>query len=171
MNNKKIKQLVVNAMFIALLVVSSYIAIPINNISFTFQLLVVFLIVLLLDIKNSFIVLVIYLLMGLIGLPVYSGFTSGLTPSFGFIIGFTTVPIIHYFLNRIIKIKNTSLKYFIISIINLIIINIIGTIYFIIYMQVDIITALSITVFPFVLIDILKIIISIIVSKRIKEYV
>lgn len=171
MNNKKIKQLVVNAMFIALLVVSSYIAIPINNISFTFQLLVVFLIVLLLDIKNSFIVLIIYLLMGLIGLPVYSGFTSGLTPSFGFIIGFTTVPIIHYFLNRIIKIKNTSLKYFIISIINLIIINIIGTIYFIIYMQVDIITALSITVFPFVLIDILKIIISIIVSKRIKEYV
>lgn len=171
MDNKKIKQLVVNAMFIALLVVSSYIAIPINNISFTFQLLVVFLIVLLLDIKNSFIVLVIYLLMGLIGLPVYSGFTSGITPSFGFIIGFTTVPIIHYFLNIIIKIKNTSLKYFIISIINLIIIDIIGTIYFIIYMQVDIITALSITVFPFVLIDILKIIISIIVSKRIKEYV
>lgn len=171
MNNKKIKQLVVNAMFIALLVVSSYIAIPINNISFTLQLLVVFLIVLLLDIKNSFIVLVIYLLMGLIGLQVYSGFTSGLTPSFGFIIGFTTVPIIHYFLNRIIKIKNTSLKYFIISIMNLIIINIIGTIYFSIYMQVDIITALSITVFPFVLIDILKIIISIIVSKRIKEYV
>lgn len=171
MDNKKIKQLVVNAMFIALLVVSSYIAIPINNISFTFQLLVVFLIVLLLDIKNSFIVLVIYLLMGLIGLPVYSGFTSGITSSFGFIIGFTTVPIIHYFLNIIIKIKNTSLKYFIISIINLIIIDIIGTIYFIIYMQVDIITALSITVFPFVLIDILKIIISIIVSKRIKEYV
>lgn len=171
MNNKKIKQLVVNAMFIALLVVSSYIAISINNISFTLQLLVVFLIVLLLDIKNSFIVLVIYLLMGLIGLPVYSGFTSGLTPSFGFIIGFTTVPIIHYFLNRIIKIKNISLKYFIISIMNLIIIDIIGTIYFSIYMRVDIITALSITVFPFVLIDILKIIISIIVSKRIKEYV
>ena len=46
MTNKKIKQLVVDAMFIALLVVSSFISIPINQVPYTLQTLVVFIILL-----------------------------------------------------------------------------------------------------------------------------
>ena len=56
MTNKKIKQLVVDAMFIALLVVSSFISIPINQIPYTLQTLVVFIVLLMLDCKNGIIV-------------------------------------------------------------------------------------------------------------------
>ena len=44
MKNKIIKQLVVNAMFIALLVVSSFISIPVNQVPYTLQTLLVFII-------------------------------------------------------------------------------------------------------------------------------
>ena len=76
MKNKKIKQLVVNAMFIALLVVSSFISIPINQVPITLQTLLVYIIILAFDFKNSIIIFVIYLIMGLIGLPIFSNFSS-----------------------------------------------------------------------------------------------
>ena len=47
MKNKIIKQLVVDAMLIALLVVSSFISIPINQVPYTLQTLVVFIILIL----------------------------------------------------------------------------------------------------------------------------
>ena len=104
MKNKIIKQLVVDAMLIALLVVSSFISIPINQVPYTLQTLVVFIILILLDIKNSIIIFLIYLIMGLIGLPVFSGFSSGITPTLGFIIGFIISPFIYLINNKIISI-------------------------------------------------------------------
>ena len=56
MKNKTIKQLVVNAMFIALLVVSSFISIPINQVPITLQTLLVYIIILAFDFKNSIII-------------------------------------------------------------------------------------------------------------------
>ena len=129
MTNKKIKQLVVDAMFIALLVVSSFISIPINQIPYTLQTLVVFIILLTLPLKDSILIFVIYLIMGLIGLPVFSGFTSGITPTLGFIIGFIILPIIYKILNIIIKIKNQNILNIIKLFICLLILNVIGTIF------------------------------------------
>lgn len=168
MTNKKIKQLVVDAMFIALLVVSSFISIPINQIPYTLQTLVVFIILLTLPLKDSILIFVIYLIMGLIGLPVFSGFTSGITPTLGFIIGFIILPIIYKILNIIIKIKNQNILNIINLFICLLILNVIGTIFYMFIMNLDFLSSLLICVVPFILIDVIKILASILITNRIK---
>lgn len=168
MKNRIIKQLVVNAMFIALLVVSSFISIPVNQVPYTLQTLVVFLLLLLMNYKNNIIIFMIYLVMGLIGLPVFSGFSSGITPTLGFILGFIISPFIYLILNKIIKIKNINLKNFINLFINMIIINLIATIFYMLYMDIDFIASLLICVVPYILVEILKIVIAIIISNRVK---
>ena len=168
MTNKKIKQLVVDAMFIALLVVSSFISIPINQIPYTLQTLVVFIILLTLPLKDSMLIFVIYLIMGLIGLPVFSGFTSGITPTLGFIIGFIIIPIIYKILNIIIKIKNQNILNIINLFICLLILNVIGTIFYMFIMNLDFLSSLLICVVPFILIDVIKILASILITNRIK---
>ena len=166
MKNKMIKQLVVNAIFIALLVVSSFISIPIGHIPYTLQTLLVFIIVMFLNYKDSLIIFLIYTVMGLIGLPVFSNFSSGLTPTLGFIIGFITAPIIYVILDKIILIKKEFIKKLINCLIILIIIDLIGSIYYAIYFECNYITSLLTSVVPFILFDILKIIIAIIITKR-----
>jgi biotin transport system substrate-specific component len=168
MTNKKIKQLVVDAMFIALLVVSSFISIPINQIPYTLQTLVVFIILLTLPLKDSILIFVIYLIMGLIGLPVFSGFTSGITPTLGFIIGFIILPIIYKILNIIIKIKNQNILKIINLFICLLILNVIGTIFYMFIMNLDFLSSFLICVVPFILIDVIKILASILITNRIK---
>jgi biotin transport system substrate-specific component len=168
MTNKKIKQLVVDAMFIALLVVSSFISIPINQIPYTLQTLVVFIILLLLPLKDSLIIFITYLIMGLIGLPVFSGFTSGITPTLGFIIGFTILPIIYKVLEQIIKLKNKNISKIINLFICLLILNVIGTIFYMFIMNLDFLSSLLICVVPFILIDVIKILASILITNRIK---
>ena len=168
MTNKKIKQLVVDAMFIALLVVSSFISIPINQVPYTLQTLVVFIILLILPLKDSIIIFITYLIMGLIGLPVFSGFTSGITPTLGFIIGFIILPIIYKILNIIIKIKNQNILNIINLFICLLILNVIGTIFYMFIMNLDFLSSLLICVVPFILIDVIKILASILITNRIK---
>ena len=168
MTNKKIKQLVVDAMFIALLVVSSFISIPINQVPYTLQTLVVFIILLILPLKDSIIIFITYLIMGLIGLPVFSGFTSGITPTLGFVIGFTILPIIYKILEKIIKLKNKNISKIINLLICLLILNITGTIFYMLIMKLDFISSLLICVIPFILIDVVKILASILITNRIK---
>ena len=168
MKNKTIKQLVVNAMYIALLVVSSFISIPINQIPYTLQTLIVFIIIILINYKNSILIFIIYLIMGLIGLPVFSVFTSGITPTLGFIIGFVLSPIIYILVDKLIKIKNEQVKQFINCFISLICIDIIGMLFYAIYFDYTILASIVLCIVPYILIDILKIIIAIIITKRLK---
>ena len=127
-----IKRIAIDSIFLALLIVSTYISIPLSDISLTLQVLVVLLLALILPFIDAEIIIIIYILMGLFGIPVFSNFSGGLskifTPSFGFIISFIFVPIIIKLLS-LIKIKKESLKTFIISLITLIIIYIIGILY------------------------------------------
>ena len=170
MKNKTIKQLVANAIFIALLVVSSFISIPIGHIPYTLQTLLVFIIVMFLNYKDSLIIFLIYTVMGLIGLPVFSNFSSGLTPTLGFIIGFIISPIIYLIGNKIIKVSNINIKQFINCFISLLFIDLIGLIYFTIYFEYDILTSLIFSISPYILIDVLKILIAIMITKRLKLY-
>ena len=65
-----IKRITIDSIFLALLIVSAYIAIPISGISLTIQVLVVLLLALILPFVDSQFIILIYILMGLIGIPV-----------------------------------------------------------------------------------------------------
>ena len=87
MNNlSKIKNLVLCALFAALIAIGTYIKIPTPLLPLTFQTLFVVLSGLVLGKKYGAIAVCVYVAAGLIGLPVFTG--SALNPTFGYILGF-----------------------------------------------------------------------------------
>ena len=87
----KTKDLVLCAMFVALIAVGAFIKVPVPVVPFTLQFLFTMLAGLLLGPGNGALAVVIYIVLGLAGLPI---FTQGggpgyiFQPSFGYIIGF-----------------------------------------------------------------------------------
>lgn len=87
----KTRDLILCAMFVALIAVGAFIKIPIPVVPFTLQLLFTMLAGLLLGGKLGAFAVCIYIVMGLLGLPVFTeggGLAYVLKPSFGYIIGF-----------------------------------------------------------------------------------
>lgn len=90
-HTKKLKMLVLSAVFAALITVSAFIRIPLPPVPFTLQATVCILSGLLLGRKYGTISVGIYIAAGLIGLPVFTeggGIWYVLNPTFGYIIGF-----------------------------------------------------------------------------------
>lgn len=90
-NTINIRMLVLCGMFAALMALGAYIKIPLPGIPFTLQTLFVILAGLLLGARGGLIAVLVYIFIGLAGLPVFSG-GGGLMyvfkPSFGYIVGF-----------------------------------------------------------------------------------
>ncbi len=78
------------ALFTAVIAVCSWISIPIGEIKYTLQVLGVLVCGGLLGAKRGLLAVVAYILLGAVGVPVFSGFTSGLfsSPTSGYIVGF-----------------------------------------------------------------------------------
>lgn len=91
MRTEKTRNLILCALFVALIAVGAFIRIPIPVVPFTLQFLFTMLAGLLLGGKLGATSVCIYIAMGLLGLPVFTeggGFAYVLKPSFGYIIGF-----------------------------------------------------------------------------------
>lgn len=87
------------ALAAALLTICSWIAIPIGDVPITLQTFAVFVTAGLMGTKSGLMALTVYLLMGMVGLPVFSGMTGGpgrlIGPTGGYLLGFFfTIPII-----------------------------------------------------------------------------
>ena len=79
------------ALFVALMVVSAFISIPVQPVPFTFQTVVAVLAGLLLGPKRGGAAVAIYVFMGLLGLPVFTkggGFAYVYQLTFGYVVGF-----------------------------------------------------------------------------------
>lgn len=115
MNTKKrfltTYDLILSALFIALITVGSFIKIPIGPVPITLQFMFVLLAGQILKPKAAAITLIIYMSMGLLGLPVFSGgggLSYILTPTFGYILGFVFAAITVSFISN--KAKRSFLK-------------------------------------------------------------
>ncbi len=95
-----------DALFLALLIVSSFISIDVGYCKFTLQLLTVFLIANFLSLVDGLIVIGLYILMGLIGIPVFAGFGGGIayaaSPTFGFVYGFFFVILLNHLFSDVL---------------------------------------------------------------------
>lgn len=91
MKQNHTRNLILCSLFVALTVVGAFIRIPIPVVPFTLQLLFTMMAGLLLGGKLGAASVCVYIVMGLIGLPVFTeggGFAYVLKPSFGYILGF-----------------------------------------------------------------------------------
>lgn len=111
---------------------------------------------------ESLLIIILYIFIGLIGIPVFSSFTSGIGmiigPSGGYIIGYIPCILLISLITRMNK--KQLLLYFISSIIGTIICYLIASLWYMIYANVSFVYSLLICVVPFVLFDIVKIILS-----------
>ena len=95
----KIRDLCHIAIFTSIICICSWISVPFI-IPFTLQTMGVFLAILILGEKKGIISIVLYLLIGLIGVPVFSGFRGGIGaffgPTGGFLIGFIFIDLTYW---------------------------------------------------------------------------
>lgn len=160
MQSSKLMELTKVSLCVALLCVSAFIVIPIpfTPVMITGQTLIVNLVALVLRPAQSAAAIAVYLLLGVCGIPVFSGGTAGLGhllgPTGGFFFGFlAAAPLISW-----LKGKNNRLHRYLIATIavGLPVIDLLGAAYFSIVQHVGIGAALMGAVVPFLVGDVCK---------------
>jgi len=163
--------------FAALIAICSWISVP-TTVPFTLQTLGVFLAVGLLGGRRGTLAVLTYLLLGLVGLPVFAGFTGGpgalLSPSGGYLIGFLFTALFLWAVERITQDKLWKLGLG--MVIGLVICYAFGTVWFLAVYPianeaVGLWTALGWCVFPFLPFDAVKIALALGLSSQLRRYV
>ena len=169
----KSKDIAFMGMLLGVMVISSWISIPMM-VPFTLQTFAIFLTILVLGTWKGFFVVLSYIALGLVGLPVFSGFKSGVAaiagPTGGYILGFLLTAIVTGKLLEFFPDKR-SYRYFSMFI-GLIICYIFGTFWFInMYTKaaMSFSKALSLCVIPFIIPDVLKILLADYIARLLKK--
>ena len=162
------------ALCTALICVSAQLAIPLPiGVPFTLQVLMVMLTALILKPLYSVISLLLYVLLGVVGLPVFSGAKSGigtiLSPTGGFIIGFVLaaflVSLLKGVLGRKLGGKLTVVRYIIVTvIIGIPVMYIPGIALYMAYTGADLLSAVVTLTSVFILLDIAKCVLASIIA-------
>ena len=154
----------------SLLSILAPIMIPIGNIGITLAIFMISLICLVLK-KYSVICIVIYITLGLIGLPVFQGYSSGLQsilgPTGGFIIGYIFYSLIVGILLE--KFNKNFIYILVVNLIGLVVCYIFGMAWFMYTTNVSFLYALTVIIIPYVLLDLIKIILSYLVYIQLKK--
>lgn len=165
------KDIVLCGMFAAITAVASQIAIPVHPVPFTMQIFAVYFSGIILGSKRGFIAQVIYILLGAAGAPVFANFRGGFQviagPIGGYIIAF---PIMAFIVGYFIKNKN-RVGLFIGLILALVLCYILGTIQLSIVTKLPITKAIQVGVIPFVIVDLIKIVVAYIIGIKVKNRV
>ncbi|MDC7293018.1 biotin transporter BioY [Butyrivibrio sp. DSM 10294] len=173
----KVLDLVYVAIGAALIAICSWISIP-TAVPFTLQTFAVFFVLLLLGGERGTIAILVYVLLGAVGVPVFAGFSGGigilLGNTGGYILGFLFIGLIYILFTKLFKkkivIKVASL------VLGLAVCYAFGTAWFMhVYMQssgeVGLITVLGWCVFPFIIPDLLKLALAVVIARRVEPVV
>ena len=160
--------LVLAALFAALCAVCSQIAIPLPMVPINLALFAVHLSGAILGVRYGFLSMLIYLILGIVGVPVFLGLSAGpsilLGPTGGYIIGYLAAAAVSGFITSHFGHRFSTLC--IGMGIGTILCYTIGTIWFIIITKTGMLQSLSICVIPFLPGDVIKIILAAILAKR-----
>lgn len=177
MTKNRTLDMVYIAMFTVLIAICSWISIP-TTVPFTLQTFGVFVTVGVLGGKRGSLSVLIYLLLGAIGIPVFAGFTGGmgivLGSTGGYIIGFLLSTLLMWGMEKLLGKKTWVLA--LSMVLGLLVCYIFGTIWFmLVYTRetgaIGLWTALGWCVFPFVIPDLGKIVLALLICKRLAKVI
>ena len=169
------KNIATCALCVALLCASVFFTVPIGPVPFTLQTAVVILIALLMSPKHAAATTAIYLLIGIVGFPVFSGPSGGLGKFLGPTCGFLASYLIGTFLASAVRtaLENRGLKQIACDVIcaALIIIcsDLLGWLWFMVATGTDPLAAFLAADAPFIVIDCCKAALSIIVATAVRK--
>lgn len=172
------KELTRIALSTALIAIGAFITIPLGPVPFTLQTLFVILAGLFLKPSHAGLSAFLYMLIGLIGVPIFAGFSGGLqsiaSPTFGFIISFIPMA---YIISKFGHGSMDNKKIILGILIGVIVSYILGLIYLKVGLtrvhgvEVPMSKVISLGLIPFIIPDTIKIILAIIIYKRTYKYI
>lgn len=177
----KTYNIVLIAVSAALITICSWISITIGPVPFTLQTMAIFAVLMTIGGARGSVAVVIYLLLGLVGVPVFAGFKGGpasfLGPTGGFLVGFAVASLVWILLEKLLrdKMSSSAVKRILYGVINAVICEVvmytIGVIWFmVVYGQqtgpVGLGATLTMCVVPFIIPDIVKIAVAIVIGER-----
>lgn len=171
-NRSKTYDMVCIAVFAVIIAICSWISIP-ATVPFTLQTFAIFLTVGVLGGKKGSLAVLVYILLGAVGVPVFAGFSAGIGILFGntrgYIVGFLASSLVMWGMEKFMGRKTWTLA--IQMVVGLIVCYAIGTVWFmIVYAQssgaVGLTTVLGWCVIPFIVPDLVKIVLALVLSKR-----
>ncbi|MCM1271224.1 MAG: biotin transporter BioY [Ruminococcus flavefaciens] len=170
------KEMVLTAMLTAVMAVCSWISVP-AEIPFTLQTFAVFCAIGLLGGRNGLFSILVYILLGAIGIPVFAGPSGGigiiLGNTGGYIVGFVFIALICWLTEKLFG--NGLIVRIISMLVGLAVLYAFGTAWFMfLYTKntgdVSLIQVMKWCVTPFVIPDLLKLALAIALTDRIKKY-
>ena len=170
------KELVLTAMLAAVIAVCAWISSP-ATVEFTLQVFGVFCALEILGGRNGSFAILVYILLGAVGLPVFAHFTGGLSAitgtTGGYIVGFLFIGLVYWaaeaFIGKHIAVRIASM------LIGLVICYAFGTAWFMFVFTrtngaVTLMQALKWCVFPFIPFDLAKMALALLIANRVKKY-
>lgn len=167
----KTKKLIYCALFGAVISIMSLISIPVQPVPLNMALFAVLLSGGMLGKRYGTLSVIVYILLGAVGIPVFAGFRGGLAvlagPTGGYVLGYIAVA----FLTGLICEKTRKIKYTApIMVISVMLCYVLGTAWYCYIMKSDVWSALTLCVLPFVPADIIKIVLATLVLYKIKSH-
>ena len=172
-SHAKVLSLTYVALMAALMAVCAWITIPVGPVPFTMQTFAVCLCAGLLGWKRSTVSVIVYILLGMVGLPIFTGFKSGVAaitgPTGGYIVGFVLTALITGALVQ--KFGHKFWQLILFMVIGLTVCYAFGTVWFIIAYKATLKAALATCVVPFLLPECGKILLAALLTNRLIRFV
>ena len=154
----------------ALMCIFGPMSVPIGPVPVSLTNLVIYFTVYLIGMKGATISYLIYMLLGIVGLPVFSGYQGGLAkvagPTGGYLVGFILMALICGF---VMEKSNVNIPITVVGmIVGTLVAYAFGTVWFVQLMDVTYSYALTVCVFPFIPVDLAKIGIATVLGKVVR---
>ena len=159
-----------------LIAVCSWITIPAGPVPFTMQTFAVFTVVALLGWKRGLFSVLLYLLLGALGLPVFSGFGAGIAkilgPTGGYMVGFAALCLVYGLMTK--NGRDSLPKEAAALALGCLVCYALGTAWFmVVYTRsnggITLLATLSMCVFPFIIPDAVKLALSLVLVRRLRR--
>lgn len=170
--NMKTKDIALSGVLLAVLIICSIITIPIGTVPISLSIFAVFVIGAILSPITAALVCLIYLILGLVGLPVFSNFEGGAAKLFGPTGGYLiSYPIMAAIVSIIVKLGKKFPYYFFGMSTALFVCYISGATYMMISLKMTLKNVLSLGIIPFILPDIAKIVLAALLAYRLNTII
>ena len=165
------------ALAVALVTVSAWISVPVGAVPVTLQTFAVCFIGALFGWKRGIFAILVYVFMGLLGIPVFAGFKAGAAalfgPTGGYIFGFFFAALMPA-LAKLIPVKRKAARcalFYAANILGLAVCYLFGTVWFVLMYQCTVGYALALCVLPFLLPDAVKLLVAALLAVRLERYI
>ena len=174
MGKLRTKDVALIGLFAALMVICAWISVPLGPVPVTLQTFAVFLAAALLGSKRGTLAVAVYILLGVVGLPVFSGFKSLNPLTFGYVLGFLPLGMLTAASEKLFPKRKLALPLGMLT--GLLVCYLIGTVWFYYVMhfrgtEYGFGKILSLCVIPFIVPDLVKMALAYFLSLKLSKFV